>query len=106
MIAKAMRAILLASATATSLKGLVCIDDAKERYKVSNQSSRLSVLFPSMRPFTTHSMHNDISHTGEESWDGLRAFSAAGFTTARDRAGATAVYGSATSSRTQCTRFL
>jgi hypothetical protein len=28
--------------------------------KVSNQSSRLSVLFPSMRPFTTHSMYNDI----------------------------------------------
>ncbi len=46
-----------------------------------------------------------LSHTGEESWDGLRAFSAAGFTTARDRAGATAVYGSATSSRTQCTRL-
>src|ERR1700688_2135741 len=35
-------------------------DDANERCKVSNQSSRLSVLFPSMRPFTTHSMYNDI----------------------------------------------
>ena len=32
----------------------------KERCKASNQSSRLSVLFPSMRPFTTHSMYNDI----------------------------------------------
>ena len=36
------------------------VDDANERCKVSNQSSRLSVLFPSMRPFTTHSMYNDI----------------------------------------------
>jgi hypothetical protein len=36
------------------------IDDANERCKVSNQSSRLSVLFPSRRPFTTHSMYNDI----------------------------------------------
>jgi len=35
-------------------------DDANERCKVSNQSSRLSVLFPPMRPFTTHSMYNDI----------------------------------------------
>jgi putative transposase len=35
-------------------------DDAKERCKVSNQSSRLSVLFPSKRSFTTHSMCNDI----------------------------------------------
>ena len=35
-------------------------DDANERCKVSNQSSRRSVLFPSMRPFTTHSMYNDI----------------------------------------------
>jgi transposase-like protein len=35
-------------------------DDANERCKLSNQSSRLSVLFPSMRPFTTHSMYNDI----------------------------------------------
>jgi hypothetical protein len=32
-------------------------DDANERCKVSNQSSRLSVLFPSMRP---HSMYNGI----------------------------------------------
>ena len=40
---------------------LICrFDDANERCKVSNQSRRLSVLFPSMRPFTTHSMCNDI----------------------------------------------
>jgi hypothetical protein len=40
---------------------LICrFDDANERCKVSNQSRRLSVLFPSMRPFTTHSMYNDI----------------------------------------------
>jgi transposase-like protein len=34
-------------------------DNANERCKVSNLSSRLSVLFPSMRPSTTHSTYND-----------------------------------------------
>ena len=35
-------------------------DDANERCKVSSQSSRLSVLFSSMLPFTTHSTCNGI----------------------------------------------
>jgi len=32
----------------------------ERKMQVSNHSSRLSVLFPSMRLFTTHSMYNDI----------------------------------------------
>jgi len=35
-------------------------DDANERCKISNQPNRLSVLFPSTRPFTTRSTCNSI----------------------------------------------
>jgi hypothetical protein len=34
--------------------------DANEKCKASNQSNQLSALFPSTRPFTTHSTCNGI----------------------------------------------